>query len=109
MDCIYFGPVLIKVHYFYNDYQTSYNFYTNHSRSHQNIVSNPGHGYERENPYTINHSFKFKLHYFNDLFVVTYTCTLLFLLQIRSECDITDCLSLFMKVEVLEGDESPVS
>ena len=27
----------------------------------------------------------------------------------RSECDITDCLSLFMKEEVLDGNESPVS
>lgn len=27
--------------------------------------------------------------------------------KMRSECDITDCLSLFMKEEKLEGDESP--
>ena len=30
-------------------------------------------------------------------------------LQMRSECDITDCLSLFMKEEILDGHESPVS
>ena len=27
----------------------------------------------------------------------------------KSECEILDCLSLFMKEEILEGDESPVS